>query len=221
MLPRTPQEAAEQVLAALEPTTTVTTDSDVTVADRDAYELVLDPNDDASLIGQVRLAIDGETKMPLRVQVFGGTPTGVRGRLRLGQLHPAGRPRVRVQPAARDQGDRGRAARAAGPPTEKDRSRRSEEAEEARSRPRSSAAAGAPWWHPDLGAPDGSEPSELDGFVGQLPRVSGAWGSGRLLAGTAFSAVLTDDGRLGRGGHARRSCTRRWVVSEAPVVTTG
>ena len=31
-LPRTPQEAAEQVLAALEPTTTVTTDSDVTVA---------------------------------------------------------------------------------------------------------------------------------------------------------------------------------------------
>ena len=58
------------MLAALEPTTTVTTDSDVTVADRAAYELVLDPNDDASLIGQIRLAIDGETKMPLRVQIF-------------------------------------------------------------------------------------------------------------------------------------------------------
>ena len=42
-LPRTPQEAAEQVLAAIEPTTTVTTDSDVNVADRAAYELVLDP----------------------------------------------------------------------------------------------------------------------------------------------------------------------------------
>ena len=35
------------MLAALEPTTTVSTDSAVTVADRAAYELVLDPNDDA------------------------------------------------------------------------------------------------------------------------------------------------------------------------------
>ena len=31
----------------------------------------LDPNDSNSLISQVRLAIDGETKMLLRVQVFG------------------------------------------------------------------------------------------------------------------------------------------------------
>ena len=29
--------------------------------------------------------------------------------------------------------------------------------------------------------------------------MSGDWGSGRLLAGTAFSAVLTDDGRLAVG----------------------
>ena len=70
-VPKTPQDAAEQVLAALEPTTTVSTDSAVTVADRAAYELVLDPNDDDTLISQVRIAIDGETKMPLRVQVFG------------------------------------------------------------------------------------------------------------------------------------------------------
>ena len=29
--------------------------------------------------------------------------------------------------------------------------------------------------------------------------MSGSWGSGRLLAGTAFSAVWTDDGRLAVG----------------------
>jgi hypothetical protein len=29
--------------------------------------------------------------------------------------------------------------------------------------------------------------------------VSGTWGSGRLLSGTAFTAVLTDDGRLAVG----------------------
>ena len=31
----------------------------------------MDPNDSNTLISQVRIAIDGDTKMPLRVQVFG------------------------------------------------------------------------------------------------------------------------------------------------------
>ena len=33
-------------------------------------------------------------------------------------------------------------------------------------------------------------------FVGLLPKKTGSWGSGHLMAGTAFSALLTDDGRL-------------------------
>ena len=32
-----------------------------------------------------------------------------------------------------------------------------------------------------------------------LPTTSGTWGTGRVLAGTLFSAVLTDDGRLAVG----------------------
>ena len=32
-----------------------------------------------------------------------------------------------------------------------------------------------------------------------LPKVSGTWGSGHLLEGTLFSAVLTDDGRVAVG----------------------
>ena len=59
-LPKTPQDAAEQVLAALEPTTTVSTDSAVTVADRAAYELVLNPDDEDTLISEIRIAIDGQ-----------------------------------------------------------------------------------------------------------------------------------------------------------------
>jgi hypothetical protein len=35
-----------------------------------------------------------------------------------------------------------------------------------------------------------------------LPAVSGAWGSGHLLRGPLFSAVLTDDGRLAVGAVA-------------------
>jgi hypothetical protein len=95
------------VLGALEPTTTVTTDSDVTVADRAAYELVLDPNDDASLIGQIRLAVDGETKMPLRVQILNTKADLVFevGYDSVSFTRPGG-PRVRVQRPAGDQGDR-------------------------------------------------------------------------------------------------------------------
>ena len=39
-------------------------------------------------------------------------------------------------------------------------------------------------------------------MVDRLPRVSGSWGSGRLLRGTLFSAVLTDDGRVAAGAVA-------------------
>ncbi len=66
----TPQQAADAALAAIDPTTTVTTDGTAEVAGRSAYELVLGPKDTASLIGQVRIAIDAEQHIPLRVQVF-------------------------------------------------------------------------------------------------------------------------------------------------------
>ncbi|MET0965629.1 MAG: hypothetical protein ABWZ02_04490 [Nakamurella sp.] len=80
-LAMTPQQAADAALAAIDPTTSVTTADNLTVADRDAYELVLapkvGPDGTASLIGQVRIAIDAEQHIPLRVQVFAsgaGTP---------------------------------------------------------------------------------------------------------------------------------------------------
>jgi outer membrane lipoprotein-sorting protein len=66
----TPQQAAQQALAVVGPTTTVSTDSNVMVAGQAAYELVLAPKDTRSLIGQIRLAIDGSNGVPLRVQVF-------------------------------------------------------------------------------------------------------------------------------------------------------
>ncbi|MCA1481552.1 hypothetical protein, partial [Bradyrhizobium sp. NBAIM08] len=68
--PKTPQEAAAKVLAAIDPSTTVSVDSAVEVAGRAAYELVLRPKDNRSLLTEARIAVDGETRSPLRVQVF-------------------------------------------------------------------------------------------------------------------------------------------------------
>jgi outer membrane lipoprotein-sorting protein len=198
-LPRTPQDAAEQVLAALEPTTTVTTDSDVTVADRAAYELVLDPNDDASLIGQIRLAIDGDTKMPLRVQILNVNANLVFevGYDSVSFTRPEDREFEFNAPPGTKVTEEGSVTPRT--PTDKEREQAREEAEEARD---SAKIVGTGWSTVvvrEVGSPDGSEPGELEGFLSQLPRVSGDWGSGRLLAGTAFSAVLTDDGRLAIG----------------------
>ena len=40
---------------------------------------------------------------------------------------------------------------------------------------------------------------QLMSVVGLMPKVSGSWGSGRLMAGAAFSVLLTDDGRIVAG----------------------
>lgn len=192
--PVTPEEAANRVLKALEPTTTVTTDSSVEVAGRPAYELVLDPNDTNTLISQVRLAIDGDTRLPLRVQVF-GTDNKIVFEVAYTSVDftrpddsefvfnpPPGAKVTEVQPSET--------------PNAQDR----KQADEAKN---ASKIIGTGWTAVrvtkigNLG--NTQDDQQLKAFLDKLQRVQGSWGSGRLLAGTAFSAVWTDDGRLAVG----------------------
>src|SRR5579859_136847 len=66
----TPQQAAQQAIAAVGPTTKVTTQTNITVAGQPAYQLVLSPKSSESLIGSVRIAIDATHHVPLRLQSF-------------------------------------------------------------------------------------------------------------------------------------------------------
>ncbi len=66
----TPQQAANEVLKAVGKTTTVSVQSNVMVAGEAAYQLVLAPKDDRSLVGKIVIAIDGKYGVPLRLQVF-------------------------------------------------------------------------------------------------------------------------------------------------------
>jgi outer membrane lipoprotein-sorting protein len=70
-----PATAAQRALAAIDPTTQVEVDGTGHVAGQAVYELRLTPRDSRSLVSSVRLAIDADTNVPLRVQVFakGGT----------------------------------------------------------------------------------------------------------------------------------------------------
>ncbi len=71
----TPQQAAQQALKAIGPTTKVTVDYTARVAGRAAYQIDLTPNDPRSLVRSVRIAIDAATSVPLRVQMFGSGTT--------------------------------------------------------------------------------------------------------------------------------------------------
>ncbi len=71
----TPQHAAQEALRAVNPSTQVTVDRTARVAGRPAYQLDLHPRDSRSLIGSVRIAIDADTSIPLRVQVFAAGAT--------------------------------------------------------------------------------------------------------------------------------------------------
>jgi outer membrane lipoprotein-sorting protein len=66
----TPQQLAQQILAAVGKTTTVGLQQNITVAGQPAYQLSLAPKDSRSLIGRVTIAIDAEYSLPLQVQVF-------------------------------------------------------------------------------------------------------------------------------------------------------
>jgi outer membrane lipoprotein-sorting protein len=69
-LPATPQAAAQQLLAAISPTTQVSVGSPREVAGRSAYLLVLTPKQRGSLIGQAEIAVDSATGTPLAVTLY-------------------------------------------------------------------------------------------------------------------------------------------------------
>lgn len=65
----TPEQLADRVVAAADPTTALTVGGNVQVAGRTAYDLVLTPRSTDTLVGQVSIAVDGETGLPLQVSI--------------------------------------------------------------------------------------------------------------------------------------------------------
>ncbi len=204
-----PQEAAVEVLRELEQYSAVSTDSNVRVAGRDAYELVITPSDDQTRVAQVRLAVDAETSLPLRVIVSSttsATPAIEIGFTKInysapnpsvfeftpppnaevieaghaGELESAERPEIEAPGAPADDVV---PSEDAGPLTQ-----------------------GEGWSRVTVTPPmemDTGSPSPMDNpMVQLLPRVQGDWGSGVVLDGTLISVVIADDGRMAFGAVA-------------------
>ncbi|WP_285241953.1 hypothetical protein [Pseudarthrobacter sp. MEB009] len=65
----TPADIAGRFLAAADPDTEISVGAEVEVAGRAAYNLLLEPRTADTLVGRIAIAVDGETGLPLSVQV--------------------------------------------------------------------------------------------------------------------------------------------------------
>src|SRR5579875_663782 len=167
--PLTPQQAANQILAKVGPTTAVSVDSNVTVAGEAAYQLVLKPKTSDSLIGQVRIAIDGQRGVPLRVQVFAKV-----------EQQPLGT-RQASGPAANDSFTIGHGwLSVADLPS----------AMAVPAKGASNSGSGSN----DLGSGDTS--AVIGALLRSATPVSGSWGSGKLLRTSVMSVLILDNGRM-------------------------
>lgn len=213
-LPTSPQAAAEKALGAISASTVVTTSGTATVAGRSAYELVLTPKETTSLVAQVRVAIDGAEHVPLRVQVFAkkvsdpvfevGFSAVDFARPDAAQFAFKAPPGTTVTEAkvtdARVSGAgdvaTGKSRAVAPQPSSADMPKVVGEgwgAVMVVKMPAANAKTGASG---STGGAADKNLEQLTKIAALLPKVSGSWGSGHLMAGTAFSALLTDDGRL-------------------------
>ncbi|MFC4063321.1 LolA family protein [Actinoplanes subglobosus] len=218
----TPQQAADAALAAIDGSTEVETTGAAEVAGRDAYELVISPRDTDSLVGQVRLAIDAKEHIPLRVDVYAKNTTKPAIRVAFDQINftvpddqqfafnpPAGA-KITEQAIPAD------AAKDAGKEAHKAAAEAEKAAREAGADKSDFKVVGEGWTavavakgpsldelgeitgkQGDEQSAEGAEASQLaQGLLDTLKPVSGAWGSGKLLEGSLFSVLMTDDGRV-------------------------
>ncbi|GLW09320.1 membrane protein [Microtetraspora sp. NBRC 13810] len=221
----TPQEAATRMLAGAEEHSAVSVTNTERVANRPSYQLVLTPKDDRSLVSEIKLALDGETFVPLRFQVYAK-----------GSLEPAfevGYTSVTFSPPApenftftppagakvEEQTLGADAKRVPGGLTEEGRGEvrtvgsgwttvvvlPAPDADTLRRQAsQAQAPSSAPSSDPSPGQGEAGQAGQGEAGAGQLvaavldsaERVQGEWGSGRLLRTKLVTALLTDDGRL-------------------------
>jgi len=200
--PIDPPTAAARALAAIDPSTSVTVDGTSRVAGRPVYELVLTPRASSSLIGQVRLAVDSETSIPMRVQVIAR-----------GASEPAfetaftsvsfDRPAVSVfafSPPA------GAQVSESTLPTGDAKARGGSDTTSATSHPRPTVIGtgwtavvevpGATAVASGSGSAPGSGSASTAALMRATTTVSGSFGSGQLLQTSLVSVLLLSDGRL-------------------------
>ncbi|WP_434450675.1 LolA family protein [Lentzea sp. E54] len=197
-----PATAAKDIVSQTKEFSEISVDGTARVANRAAYELVLTPKaSEKTLVREVRIAVDAELKMPLRVAVLtNGTaePAGTVGfrEINVGPQDPA---LFTFTPPAN--------AKVTTP-----------EAKERESREQMPEAGGleqalqgedpqifGTGWDTVIGSKIPAEamtqvPAEAQGLVDRFTKkVSGDWGSGKIFTTKVATILIADDGRVVAG----------------------
>lgn len=200
-----PTALARQFVAGARESSTVSVDGTATVADRPAYELVLTPRpDERTLLREVRVAVDEQTRMPLRLSVFTHGTTEPALEVGFDELDLGAQPAHLFEfepPEGVDVESVTPGEKGARPDTE---------GHGPGHRPVETVGDG---WDTvlltrlpedalrqgsDAGGPtDMGSPRDLLRQVGE--RVTGPYGSGHLITTGAVTALVTDDGRVAVG----------------------
>ncbi|MDH2429506.1 DUF2092 domain-containing protein [Sphaerisporangium sp. TRM90804] len=209
----TPDAAAAELLKAAGEDTAVTVENGQTVAGRAAYQLVLAPKDAKSLVERVKVALDGENYMPLRVQVYAkGTaePAFEVGFTQVSFSTPAPENFAFTPPAGAkvETQELGSAASEAGATPWGEGA--GDHAAKHAGAPRTfgsgwTTVAELPFSLAELTASpagggrhgEAADPGRLvNSVLKSAKQISGPWGSGKVLRTKLVSALFTDDGRL-------------------------
>ena len=200
----TPPEVAKKALGNATESTSITAGPATTVAGRKAYQLIVTPKSDTTLIRSVRIAIDGSTHIPTRVAVYAKGKSDPVFEIAFSSFD-TGKPPASVfafnpppgtKVTKKSLGDLGR------PSTSRSMAR--DHGKLLAGRPKDIRVVGTGWDSVLIAkAPKAQGELAKDKTLGtilkKLTAVSGSWGSGHLFEGTAFSALLTDDGRIAVG----------------------
>ncbi|WP_020664952.1 LolA family protein [Amycolatopsis benzoatilytica] len=197
-----PATAAKELLAKVRESSNVAVDGTATVADRPAYELVLTPKPtERTLLREIRIAVDSQTRMPLRLSVLSNGTTAPALELAFSQIEFA------PQPADLFAFTPPKGAKV----TEKQAKVDDKTKALANEAQASTKFVGDGWdtvvtgkvpadmlkAQPAQGERKGMDPQKMLSRFGK--RVSGTWGSGYLFTTKVGGAVLTDDGRFAAG----------------------
>jgi outer membrane lipoprotein-sorting protein len=175
--PTDPTAAATEAIDDLRATSTVAVDGTADVAGRGAYELVLTPKPtERTLLREVRVAVDAEKRIPLRLTVLSTGSTDPALQVGFTDLTFAPQDGATVEDApARD-------AQA-----KPDTTTVGDGWDTVRIMKRPANSPGT------TASPDAPDLSSVG------TPVSGSWGRGRLITSAVGSAIVTDDGRIAAG----------------------
>ncbi|MEV2217843.1 sigma-E factor regulatory protein RseB domain-containing protein [Streptomyces sp. NPDC050997] len=199
-VPATPKDLTEEALKAVDDTTAVTVDGTAQVAGRDAYRLVIKPKDSGSTVGQITVAVDSKTGLPLKFTLTpssGGAAVVDAGFTQVGFTEPAAStfdftPPKGAKVTEGDTIEKG-AHDSAGAKPEEDLGKGLDGLK----------VIGKGWNSVAVfetggeGMPSGSAGGDLGGFLGSLgDKVTGKFGSGTVFSTRLVNALITDDGKV-------------------------